>query len=347
LNCVGEQGKGESIWLGWFLHATLTTFAPYAQARGEHRRAAQWLSHAAALQESLERFGWDGDWYRRAYFDDGTALGSAANEECRIDSIAQSWAVISGAAAPDRAARAMSAVEAQLIRADSGLALLFTPPFDHTPLNPGYIKGYPPGLRENGGQYTHAALWLVFAYAKLGRGNQAAALLALLNPVNRTRTRADVHRYKVEPYAVAADVYSVAPHTGRGGWTWYTGSASWMYRAGLEAILGFRLQGSTLLLAPCIPQQWPKAEIVFKYCSARYVILIENPDGVSRGVVHAELDGETLAAEPVVIALVDDGATHHVRVRLGEPGSITAPPAPRTAPPAAPTAPIPLDANRL
>jgi cyclic beta-1,2-glucan synthetase len=354
LNCVGEQGRGESIWLGWFLHATLTTFAPYAQARGEHRRAAQWLSHAAALQESLERFGWDGDWYRRAYFDDGTALGSAANAECRIDSIAQSWAVISGAAAPDRAARAMSAVEAQLIRADTGLALLFTPPFDHTPLNPGYIKGYPPGLRENGGQYTHAALWLVFAYARLGQGNQAAALLALLNPVNRTRTRADVHRYKVEPYAVAADVYSVAPHTGRGGWTWYTGSASWMYRAGLEAILGFRLQGSTLLLAPCIPQHWPKAEIAFKYFSSRYVILIENPDGVSQGVVHAELDGGMLAGEPVVIALVDDGATHHVRVRLGEPGSITAPPtartappASRTAPPAAPTAPIPLDANRL
>jgi cyclic beta-1,2-glucan synthetase len=267
-------------------------------------------------------------------------LGSAADAECRIDSIAQSWAVISGAAMPERAARAMAAVEAQLIRSDPGLALLFTPPFDHTPLNPGYIKGYPPGVRENGGQYTHAALWLVMAYACLGRGNQAAALLALLNPVNRTRTRADVHRYKVEPYVVAADVYSVAPHAGRGGWTWYTGSASWMYRAGLESILGFRLQGTTLLLAPCIPQHWPKAEIVFKHRSSFYVILIENPDGVSHGVVRAELDGEALAGEPVVIPLVDDGATHHVRLRLGEPGSITAPAAARTAP-------IPLDANRL
>jgi cyclic beta-1,2-glucan synthetase len=322
LNCVGEQGKGESIWLGWFLHATLVAFAPHAQARGEDRRAAQWLSHAAGLQESLERYGWDGGWYRRAYFDDGTALGSAADAECRIDSIAQSWAVISGAAEAERAARAMSAVEAQLIHRDSGLALLFTPPFDHTPLNPGYIKGYPPGVRENGGQYTHAALWLVMAYAKLGQGNHAAALLALLNPVNRTRTRADVHRYKVEPYAVAADVYSVAPHVGRGGWTWYTGSASWMYRAGLESILGFRLQGTTLLLAPCVPQHWPKAEIVFKHRSSHYLILIENPDGVSHGVAHAELDGEPLPGGSVTIPLVDDGATHHVRVQLGERGSI-------------------------
>jgi cyclic beta-1,2-glucan synthetase len=308
--------------LGWFLHATLMAFAPYAEARGEDRRAAQWRRHAAALQESLERFGWDGDWYRRAYFDDGTALGSAADAECRIDSIAQSWAVISGAAAPERAARAMSAVESQLICRDSGLALLFTPPFDHTPLNPGYIKGYPPGVRENGGQYTHAALWSVMAYAGLGQGNQAAALLALLNPVNRTRTRADVHRYKVEPYVVAADVYSVAPHVGRGGWTWYTGSASWMYRVGLESILGFRLQGTTLRLAPCVPEHWPKAEIAFKYRSSCYVILIENPNGVSHGVVHAELDGEPLPGVSVTIPLVDDGSTHHVRVQLGEPGSV-------------------------
>jgi cyclic beta-1,2-glucan synthetase len=322
LNCVGEQGKGESIWLGWFLHATLMTFAPYAQARGEDRRAADWRRHAAALQESLERFGWDGDWYRRAYFDDGTALGSATDAECRIDSIAQSWAVISRAAAPERAARAMSAVESQLICRDSGLALLFTPPFDLTPLNPGYIKGYPPGVRENGGQYTHAALWSVMAYAGLGQGNQAAALLGLLNPVNHTRTRADVHRYKVEPYVVAADVYSVAPHVGRGGWTWYTGSASWMYRVGLESILGFRLQGTTLCLAPCVPEHWPKVEIAFKYRSSCYVILIENPNGVSHGVVHAELDGEPLPGVSVSIPLVDDGSTHHVRVQLGEPGTI-------------------------
>ena len=188
-------------------------------------RAAAWREHAARLRSSLEREAWDGDWYRRGYFDDGTPLGSAASDECRIDSIAQSWSVISGAAEPARAARAMAAVDEQLIRRGDGLALLFTPPFDRTPLDPGYIKGYPPGIRENGGQYTHAATWSVIAFAALGDGDKAAELFSLLNPINRASTRAGVQRYKVEPYVVAADVYSVAPHVGRGGWTWYTGSA--------------------------------------------------------------------------------------------------------------------------
>ena len=188
----------------------------------------------------------------------------------------------------------MAAVDSYLIRREAGLALLFTPPFDRTVLDPGYIKGYPPGIRENGGQYTHAATWSVIAYALLGQGNNAWELFSLLNPVNRTSTRADVHRYKVEPYVVAADVYSVAPHIGRGGWTWYTGSAGWMYRAGLEGILGFRVQGTSLLLAPCIPEKWPRFEIVFKYHSSRYEILIENPLGVSCGVTLAELDGNAL-----------------------------------------------------
>ena len=206
-------------------------------------RAATWRAHADALQAALEREAWDGDWYRRAWFDDGTPLGSATDDECRIDSIAQSWAVISGAAEPERAARAMAAVERELIRPQDGLALLFTPPFDKTALDPGYIKGYPPGIRENGGQYTHAALWSVMAFATLGEGDKAAALFSLLNPINHARTRADVHRYKVEPYVVAADVYAAAPHVGRGGWTWYTGSAGWMQRAGVESILGLRLRG--------------------------------------------------------------------------------------------------------
>jgi cyclic beta-1,2-glucan synthetase len=319
MNCVGEQGKGESIWLGWFLHATLLEFAPFAAMRGEPERAARWLSHAAALRIALEDSGWDGDWYRRAYFDDGTPLGSAGQAECRIDAIAQSWAVISAAAEPARAARAMSAVTAQLIRRDAGLALLFTPPFDRTALNPGYIKGYPPGIRENGGQYTHAALWSVMAYARLGLGTQAAELLALLNPINRAATRADVLRYKVEPYVVAADVYSVPPHVGRGGWTWYTGSAGWMYRAGLESLLGFRLEGATLVLAPCLPEHWPKAEILFRHRASRYEILIENPQGVCRGIVLAELDGVRLACGSVTIPLVDDGGIHRVRLLLGRP----------------------------
>ncbi len=317
MNRVGEHGKGESVWLGWFLHATLAAFAPLAKARGDGARLSAWLEHAARLRSSLEREAWDGDWYRRGYFDDGTPLGSATSDECKIDSIAQSWSVISGAAEPARAARAMAAVDEQLVRRSDGLALLFAPPFDRTPLDPGYIKGYPPGIRENGGQYTHAATWSVIAFAALGDGDKAAELFSLLNPINHTSTRADVQRYKVEPYVVAADVYSVAPHAGRGGWTWYTGSAGWLYRAGLEAILGFRLQGAFLCLAPCIPKAWPRFEIVFKYRSARYEIAVENPEGVSRGVARAELDGKTLPDGATRIPLVDDGRLHTVRVILG------------------------------
>ena len=317
MNRVGERGLGESVWLGWFLHATLAAFAPLAAARGEAARAAGWLAHAARLRDALEREAWDGDWYRRGYFDDGTPLGSSASDECRIDSIAQSWSVISGAADPARAARAMAAVEEQLIRRGDGLALLFAPPFDLTPLDPGYIKGYPPGIRENGGQYTHAAAWSAIAFAALGDGDRAAELFSLLNPINHARTRADVQRYKVEPYVVAADVYSVAPHVGRGGWTWYTGSAGWIYRAGIEAILGFRLQGAFLRLAPCIPKAWPGFEIAFRYRSARYEIAVENPRGVSHGVAQAEVDGRTLADRPVRVPLADDGRTHRVRVILG------------------------------
>ncbi|HEX5769133.1 MAG TPA: hypothetical protein VFX94_12940, partial [Burkholderiales bacterium] len=317
MNRVGEHGKGESVWLGWFLHATLAAFAPLATARGEHARAASWLSNAAALKDALERNGWDGDWYRRGYFDDGTPLGASASEECRIDSIAQSWAVLSGAADPARARRAMAAVEEHLIRPSDGLALLFTPPFDRTPLDPGYIKGYPPGIRENGGQYTHAAAWCVIAFAALGQGDRAAALFSLLNPINHAATRADVQRYKVEPYAVAADVYSVPPHVGRGGWTWYTGSAGWLYRAGIESILGFRLQGTSFLLDPCIPPSWPRFELTYKHHSARYHISVENPRGVSRGVASATLDGNALPPGPARVPLVDDGAIYDVRVILG------------------------------
>ncbi len=317
MNRVGEEGKGESIWLGWFLCATIQAFAPLADIRREDARAAAWRSHATALAQSLEREGWDGSWYRRGYFDDGTPLGSAGNIECRIDSIAQSWSVISGAASPVRAASAMAAVDEYLVRREDGLVLLFTPPFDHTPLDPGYIKGYPPGLRENGGQYTHGALWSVIAFAILGDGDKAGELFSLLNPINHANTRAGIHRYKVEPYVACADVYSTPPHVGRGGWTWYTGSAGWMYRAGLEWILGFRLRGKTLLIDPCIPARWPNFEIVYRYGSTRYEIAVENPRGVSRGVSSVELDGKALAQRPAQIALADDGVTHGVRIVLG------------------------------
>jgi cyclic beta-1,2-glucan synthetase len=318
MNRVGEAGKGESVWLGWFLHATLAAFAPLAEARGDRARAAPWKSHAAALHNALEQDGWDGGWYRRGYFDDGTPLGSAASSECCIDSIAQSWGVISGAADPGRAARAMAAVDEQLILREERLALLFTPPFDRTPLDPGYIKGYPPGIRENGGQYTHAAAWSLIAFAALGDGDKAAEVFSLLNPVNHAKTRADVQRYKVEPYVVAADIYSVAPHVGRGGWTWYTGSAGWLYRAGIEAMLGLLVQGAFLRLDPCIPREWPGFEIVYRYRSARYEIAVENPRGVNRGVSAVELDGRPLTAGALV-PLVDDGEVHKVRVILGPP----------------------------
>ncbi len=328
LNRVGEQGRGESVWLGWFLYATLQEFAPLASARGESQRAQRWTEHATALRTALDVNGWDGNWYRRAYYDDGSVLGSASSDECRIDAIAQSWSVLSGAAPPGRARQAMDAVNDQLIRRDTGVALLFAPPFDRTALDPGYIKGYPPGLRENGGQYTHGALWSAMAWAQLGQGAQAAELLHMLNPINRSSTRADVHRYKVEPYVVCADVYSVAPHVGRGGWTWYTGSAGWMYRAGLESVLGLRAQGQTLKFCPCLPEHWPRAEISYRHRSARYEIVLENAVGSGCGVSILELDGQTLPNGADTIELVDDGGTHHVRIVLGTPLSPAANAAP-------------------
>jgi cyclic beta-1,2-glucan synthetase len=314
---VGHEGRGESVWLGWFLHIALAAFVPIAEARGDQVRADRWRAHMTALERALERDGWDGDWYRRAFFDDGTPLGSATNAECRIDSIAQSWAVLSGAGNPSHAERAMAAVHEYLVRLGDGLVLLFTPPFDHSKLDPGYIKGYLPGIRENGGQYTHGAIWSVLAFAALGDGDKAGELFSVLNPINHASTRAGVHRYKVEPYVMAADVYAEPPHVGRGGWTWYTGSAGWMYQAGVEWILGFRLRGTTLVLDPCIPRAWPGFEISFRYHSARYEIAVENPQSISRGVASIELDGQALA-ETGSIPLTDDGVTHQVRLVLGE-----------------------------
>ena len=317
MNRVGHEGRGESVWLGWFLYTVLAAFAPIADARGERAHADRWRARMKALRRALERHGWDGDWYRRAFFDDGTPLGSAVNAECRIDSIAQSWSVLSGAANRAHAERAMAAVEEYLIRRGDGLVLLFTPPFDRSDVDPGYVKGYLPGIRENGGQYTHGAIWSVLAFAALGDGDKAGELFSILNPINHASTRAGVHRYKVEPYVMAADIYAEPPHVGRGGWTWYTGSAGWMYQAGVEWILGFRLRGTTLLIDPCIPRAWPGYEIEFRYHSARYQIVVENPQGVSRGVVATELDGEPLMDSGAPIPLVDDGTTHRVRLVLG------------------------------
>jgi len=266
----------------------------------------------------LEREAWDGEWYRRATFDDGSWLGAAQNSECRIDAIAQSWAVLSGAAKPERAAMAMRSVSKQLIRENDRLALLFAPPFDRTERDPGYIKGYPPGIRENGGQYTHAAVWSIHALAMLGDGDAAADLFRLLNPINHAATAADVARYKVEPYVVAADVYSVAPHTGRGGWTWYTGTAAWLYRAGVEAILGIRREGSTLAIQPCLPSSWPGYEATVVFGATRYDIRVDNAQPHGSGWA-ATLDGEALDPDGSSVRVPLDGRGHRLDLsRTGE-----------------------------
>jgi cyclic beta-1,2-glucan synthetase len=317
MNRVGAGGKGESVWDAWFQIAILRRFAAVAEGRGEQERARDYRDRAEKLRAAVEANAWDGRWYRRAYFDDGTPLGSAQNDECRIDSLAQTWAVLSAAGDPQRTRQAMAAVEEMLVRSAEGLVLLFTPPFDKGALQPGYIKGYVPGIRENGGQYTHAAVWVVQATALLGQGARAVAHFDLLNPISHAATPEAVAKYKVEPYVVAADVYGVPPHVGRGGWTWYTGSAGWLYRAGLETILGFRIEGGRLRPEPCIPASWPGYEMTYRRGSATYHIRVENPHGAEHGVASVTLDGRPCADGAV--PLTDDGRKHEVVVILGGP----------------------------
>ncbi|RUO27078.1 glycosyl transferase [Aliidiomarina minuta] len=309
MNQVGAEGKGESVWLGWLLIKTLKLFAPQAK-KYDKERAQSWSKCARTLHNIIEKVSWDGEWYRRATYDDGSWLGSWQSEECRIDSIAQSWAVLSGAADPARALHAMSSLNKQLVSDDTGLVLLFAPPFNYGGKNPGYIQGYPPGLRENGGQYTHAATWVIEAYAQLGDGNQANRIFNLLNPINHALTNEDMQQYKVEPYVVAADIYSVAPHVGRGGWTWYTGAAGCMYRAAMEGILGLQRRGKTLIIKPCVARQWPDYEITINIEDSEYQIQISNPQKRCTGISKAELDGTPIehAEESVKITL--DGQSH-------------------------------------
>jgi cyclic beta-1,2-glucan synthetase len=317
MNRVGHDGKGESVWVAWFLHKVLSEFAPVARARGETERADKWTQHTLDLKKAIEENAWDGNWYRRAYFDDGTPLGSASNVECRIDSIAQTWSVLSGAGDPARAIQAMASVDRFLIRPSDELILLFSPPFNNTPTDPGYIKGYLPGVRENGGQYTHAAVWTVCAYAKLGMGDRASELFSMLNPIEHASSRTGVQTYKVEPYVMAADIYGESPHIGRGGWTWYTGSSSWMYRAGVEYILGLHPRGEKLFFDPCIPHDWKQFKIFYKNGSSRYEIQFENPTQVQRGILSIEVDGRSI--DPLLgVDLLDDSQYHLVKVRMGE-----------------------------
>ncbi len=312
-NRVGRGGLGESVFVGWFLYSILGSFIPLCEERGEALRAVRYRAERERLATMLEQ-SWDGEWYRRAYFDDGTPLGSAQNDEGRIDSVTQTWAVLSGAAPIKRAERAMDAVRSFLVRRASRVILLLDPPFDRTLLDPGYIKGYLPGVRENGGQYTHAAQWVVLALARLGSGDEAVEMFHMLNPINHARTTADVQQYKTEPYVVAGDVYDHPSHRGRGGWSWYTGSAGWMYRVALEGILGLQRHGSSFTVNPCIPSSWPKFEIEWRFEGTRYSIIVENPDGRCHGVARVSFDGTDV--DPAAIPWIDRGS-HRVHVVLG------------------------------
>jgi cyclic beta-1,2-glucan synthetase len=314
MNRVGIEGRGESVWLGWFLIQALQGFAGICERRGDDLVAEQYREWAERYRRAIEANAWDGDWYLRAFYDDGTPLGSASNRECQIDSLSQSWAVLTNAGEPTRSKDSMDAVAERLIRSEDKLILLFAPPFDKTPRDPGYIRGYLPGIRENGGQYTHAALWTIWAYTRLGHGDRAESLFRMINPIYHSDTPEKAERYKVEPYVIAADVYGVPPHTGRGGWTWYTGSSGWSYRLGLDAILGLRLERGALRIDPCIPKDWKSFRMDYRHGDSIYHINVENPAGVNRGVDQVILDGEPVPEGK--IPLLDDRQVHEVVVRL-------------------------------
>ena len=314
MNLVGQHGKGESVWLAFFLHDVLTQFAELARRRGDTATLDRYTLEAARLRGSIEEHGWDGDWYRRAYFDDGTPLGSSTNAECQIDSLSQSWSILSGAGTRERSATAMESVDRRLVRRDARLIQLLDPPFDKSALNPGYIKGYVPGVRENGGQYTHGAIWTVMAFAAMGDAKRAWELFALINPVTHSTTPETAAIYRVEPYVVSADVYAVEPHIGRGGWTWYTGSAGWMYRLITESLLGLQLDVDKLRFTPCLPADWPSFKIHYRYRETFYHITIRN-GGKGTAVTRVVVDGHDQPER--LVPLVDDRNHHNVDVDVG------------------------------
>jgi cellobiose phosphorylase len=325
MNRVGAGGKGESVWLAFFLYDVLMRFSSVARLHDDAGFAEQCLDEAEALRVAIEAHAWDGAWYRRAWFDDGTPLGAAGNTECAIDSIVQSWSVLSGAGDPLRARQAMDALDTHLVHADAKLVQLLDPPFDRSAAHaaeyhdPGYIAAYVPGVRENGGQYTHAAVWATMAFAELGDAKKAWELLGLINPIHHGDSPTAIATYKVEPYVVAADVYAVAPHTGRGGWTWYTGSAGWMYRLIVESLLGLRRKGNTLRFTPCIPADWPAYTIDYRYGNAVYRISVtQMTDGSEDSVI---VDG--IGQPGRSVQLVDDGCEHRVEIRHRQPGIAT------------------------
>lgn len=309
---VGLHGQGESVWLGFFLYDILLRFRPIAQLKQDDIFADLCVSQAEQLRQNIEDNAWDGGWYRRAYFDDGTPLGSAANVDCQIDSLSQSWSVLSGAGDAERSRMGMEAVNQRLVRRDHGLIQLLDPPFDKGELNPGYIRGYVPGVRENGGQYTHAAIWTAMAFAKLGDRDRTWELLQMINPLNHAKTPEDVATYKVEPYVIAADIYAVSPHSGRGGWTWYTGSSGWMYRLIVESFLGLHLQVDHLTFNPCLPKHWPGFKLQYRFYHTTYTIHVTQTPAVTEQIITVDgikQDGST-------IRLINDEETHLVDIQL-------------------------------
>jgi cyclic beta-1,2-glucan synthetase len=342
MNRVGIEGRGESIWLAWFLCDVLHSFTRLAERRSDPAMVAAWREQATQLAEALERSSWDGEWYLRGFFDNGSPLGSHANPEARIDSLAQSWAVISGAGDRARARQAMDSAQRQLVNEGDHVVLLFTPPFDHSEPHPGYIMGYPPGVRDNGGQYTHGSLWLAQAWARLGDGDAAVRLLKLMNPVENARDPQAVERYRGEPYVVAADVTSAVGKAGRSGWTWYTGSAGWMYRIWIEDVLGFKLRGDRLSIEPVIPDDWQGFEITYRHGNTVYEIAVRRR--ASGDVRVIELDGRQ--AESGSILLVDDGVAHKVTVWIPRRFTAPAKPSPRPVDAAGPAVPNPAGSAR-
>ena len=317
MNRVGSEGRGESVWLAFFLYDVLIQFEKLARARKDHSFAEVCRLQAGQLRENIAQHAWDGQWYRRAYFDNGEPLGSATNAECQIDSLPQSWSVISGAGDPVRSVQAMKSVDERLVRRAAGLVQLFDPPFDKSPLDPGYIKGYIPGVRENGGQYTHGAIWSAMAFALLGQTERAWEVFGLLNPIHHSATAAQAAIYKVEPYVIAADVYAVEPHTGRGGWTWYTGSAGWMYRLLVETLLGVGLEGDRLRLTPRLPAHWPACKIHYRHRQSVYHIAITRLAATATGPTELYLDGTRLEAD--TLPLADERREHFVELRVASP----------------------------
>jgi cellobiose phosphorylase len=329
MNMIGRNGKGESVWLAWFLYDNLQQFSALARSRQDHDFSNICGTQSALLLKNIEKNAWDGAWYRRAYFDDGTPLGSASNDECQIDSISQSWAIISKGGDRARARLAMTAVNQRLIKRDAQLIKLLDPPFDKSELEPGYIKGYVPGVRENGGQYTHAAIWTTMAFAMLGDKAQAWELYSMLNPINHAIHPGHMLRYKVEPYVMSADIYAAAPHTGRGGWTWYTGAAGWMYRLTVETLLGLHLEVDQLRIAPCFPAHWQSYKIHYRFHETLYHLTINHVTDMPGQTIRVTVDGEVLASQvensliinnvlqsQAIIPLVNDQSEHYVEVDL-------------------------------